>query len=187
MYNYKFNAYPVKTTNGVEWVVRFPEVNNCGGSGKTVELAIQDAYENLAVELALMKEEGISIPVGNSKENYSGKLLVRMPKSLHERLAQIAEDEEISINQFVVATLGEKVGLYNSLETVGAYGITKGMEKVLKKVLGNSQKQLELSEEFLAINEQQELLLKSQYLRCIQIEGSMENLRRAYRLEYSRR
>lgn len=187
MYNYKFNAYPVETTTGTEWVVRFPEVNNCGGSGQTVELAIQDAYENLAFELSMMEEEGKPLPPVKSKENYSGKLLVRMPKSLHERLSQLADEEEVSINQFVVAALSEKVGLYNSLETVGAYGITKGMEKVLKKVLGNSQKQLELSEEFLAINEQQELLLRSQYMRCIQIEGSIENLRRSYRLDYIRR
>lgn len=187
MYNYRFNVYPVETTEGVEWIVRFPEVNNCGGSGKTVELAIQDAYENLEFELAMMEEEGKPLPISNSKNNYSGKLLVRMPKSLHERLTKIAEEEEVSINQLVVSTLSERVGLYNSLETVGAYGVTKGMEKVLKKVIGNSYKQLTLSDKFNALNEQQEELFKAQSIRTIQLVGGIENLKRMYSQGYVRR
>lgn len=43
MYKYKINVYPVETTEGIEWIARFPEVNNCGGSGITPEEAIKDA------------------------------------------------------------------------------------------------------------------------------------------------
>lgn len=187
MYNYKFNAYPVETTDGIEWVVRFPDINNCGGSGKTIELAIQDAYENLAFELEMLAEEGKPVPTSKLNESYSGKLLIRMPRFLHEKLTTISEEEGVSINQFVVASLSEKVGLYNSLESVCAYGITKGMKKILSKVLGNSYKQLELSDEFKAINEQQEELLKEQSYRAIQLAGGIENLKRIYNQGFIRR
>jgi hypothetical protein len=43
--------------------------------------------------------------VRSSREEYSGKFVVRMPKSLHAALAAEAEAEGVSLNQLVVAKL----------------------------------------------------------------------------------
>ena len=43
--------------------------------------------------------------VRSSREEYSGKFVVRVPKSLHAALAAEAEVEGISLNQLVVAKL----------------------------------------------------------------------------------
>jgi len=44
-------------------------------------------------------------PVGPQRREYSGKFNVRVPKSLHARLASEAEAEGVSLNQLVVAKL----------------------------------------------------------------------------------
>jgi RNA polymerase sigma-B factor len=46
-------------------------------------------------------------PVANSKQrsSYSGRLMLRMPQSLHADLAQAAEREDVSLNQYITNTL----------------------------------------------------------------------------------
>lgn len=48
----------------------------------------------------------IKIPEPLHKK-YSGKLLVRMPKSLHEQLAEEAEKENVSLNSFIISKLAQ--------------------------------------------------------------------------------
>ena len=43
--------------------------------------------------------------VRSSREEYSGKFVVRVPKSLHAALAAEAETEGVSLNQLVVVKL----------------------------------------------------------------------------------
>lgn len=45
-----------------------------------------------------------------SEEEYSGKFLVRLPKSLHRQLAEEAEREGVSLNQWITAILSRAVG-----------------------------------------------------------------------------
>jgi RNA polymerase sigma-B factor len=44
-------------------------------------------------------------PEPKAKEGHSGRLLLRMPQSLHAELANAAEREEVSLNQFITNTL----------------------------------------------------------------------------------
>ena len=50
-------------------------------------------------------ESGDDIPLPSTDETYRGKLLLRMPKSLHRRLAEEAEGENVSLNQYIVSVL----------------------------------------------------------------------------------
>lgn len=72
----------------------------------------QEAYENLmaakAEIFAEYLQEGLSIPEPPSQinyEDYSGKLVVRMPRELHAGLAQAAENNNTSLNQYIVYAL----------------------------------------------------------------------------------
>jgi len=47
---------------------------------------------------------------GASPRDHSGRLLVRMPKSLHAELARTAERDGTSLNAFIVAALSGAVG-----------------------------------------------------------------------------
>jgi predicted RNase H-like HicB family nuclease len=48
---------------------------------------------------------GMEIPLPRANVEYSGKFLVRVPRSLHHRLAESAAREEVSLNQYVVSLL----------------------------------------------------------------------------------
>jgi hypothetical protein len=42
--------------------------------------------------------------------NYSGRLLLRMPTSLHEELARASDRDGVSLNQFITGVLASAVG-----------------------------------------------------------------------------
>jgi antitoxin HicB len=60
-----------------------------------------------------MLEAGRSIPEPQAVESYSGKFIVRLPRSLHRELVQLAEREGVSLNMYVAAALGKAVGQAN--------------------------------------------------------------------------
>ncbi len=43
-------------------------------------------------------------------EDYSGRITLRLPKSLHKLLAKASENESISLNQYLVSALGYYTG-----------------------------------------------------------------------------
>jgi RNA polymerase sigma-B factor len=49
-------------------------------------------------------------PPVRSRSGHSGRLMLRMPQSLHAELAEAAEREEVSLNQFITNTLAASVG-----------------------------------------------------------------------------
>jgi RNA polymerase sigma-B factor len=54
-------------------------------------------------------QEADAAPV-RSRGGHSGRLMLRMPQSLHAELAEAAERDEISLNQFITNTLAASVG-----------------------------------------------------------------------------
>lgn len=55
------------------------------------------------------EEDPDTTPV-RSRGGHSGRLMLRMPQSLHAELAEAAEREEVSLNQFITNTLAASVG-----------------------------------------------------------------------------
>lgn len=50
-------------------------------------------------------DAGLPVPMPLSENQYSGKFVVRIPKSLHARLAFEAEKEGVSLNQYALHKL----------------------------------------------------------------------------------
>ena len=57
-----------------------------------------------------------AIPEPRPESSHSGRLLLRMPQSLHYRLAQAAESRETSLNSFITGSLTRAVGAPNGEE-----------------------------------------------------------------------
>ena len=55
--------------------------------------------------LEVKLENNLPIPIPEDAEDYSGKFVVRIPKTLHKRLAVEANKEGISLNQLVLYKL----------------------------------------------------------------------------------
>ncbi len=87
------------------------ELPGCMTQGDTIEEVMKNIEEAKECWLTVSIDEGLEIPKPKEMEEYSGKFLVRIPKSLHRRLANLAEKEGISLNQMVVSLLSEKIAV----------------------------------------------------------------------------
>lgn len=92
------------------WVAKSKDLEYCVGQGDTCDEAIKELEQNELVWLEMAKEDGEKIPEPsvNHELTYSGKFTVRLSKSLHERAAQRAEQEGVSLNTFIVEAVAEK-------------------------------------------------------------------------------
>jgi len=91
--------------SGVYWYGRILEINGCQSDGKTEEEVLKNLDEALALNLTIMLEDGEVIPIPTTDNNFSGKFLLRLPKTLHYRLSQEAEKEGVSLNQYALYKL----------------------------------------------------------------------------------
>ena len=110
--DYRFKAFQIEGEDGFEWGVEFIDVPNIGGGGDTVEEAYYEARENLNVYFDYLKETGKPIPQPSKEpeyEDYSGKLVLRLSKSNHAKIAQLAEKENISINSLLNELITEGI------------------------------------------------------------------------------
>lgn len=92
------------------WFARVVELPGCmteGDSATDAVAMIQDAMAGW-IELAL--NDGRSIPQPSPRDEFSGKFVVRVPKSLHRDLVAAAARDQVSLNQFIATELARSVG-----------------------------------------------------------------------------
>lgn len=84
-----------------------PELGDLSAFGKTHETAVHEL--RIAIKLAVQSlvEEGEPIPAPHVEPSYSGQFRVRLPRSLHARLAEQAGREGVSLNTLLVSKLSE--------------------------------------------------------------------------------
>ncbi len=93
------------------WFIQVKELPGCMSHGDTPEEAVAMIREAMELWLEGMLEEGLPIPEpAPAFPDFSGKFVVRIPRSLHRKLAEQAERDEVSLNAFVTAALAEAVG-----------------------------------------------------------------------------
>lgn len=88
-----------------------PDLEGCVSVGETEEEALANLEEARQLWIETAYEHGDEIPLPSSAKEYSGRILVRMPKSLHRRLDEEARAEGVSLNQFIVSLLSERLPL----------------------------------------------------------------------------
>jgi antitoxin HicB len=88
-------------------VQELPDCYAWANSFAELEGEIEGA-KRMWIEEAL--EQGRVVPEPRPDREFSGKLLTRMPRTLHRLLTYEAEREGVSINQYIVAKLANKVG-----------------------------------------------------------------------------
>lgn len=87
------------------WVVSYPDLPGCLTSGATVEAAIGNARDAKRAWLEAAMECGVAIAEPRDTNSYSGQFKLRMPRSLHRSLAEHAQQEGISMNQYCLYLL----------------------------------------------------------------------------------
>lgn len=112
MCNYEIRVFPLKAEDGsTYWTAKYPAVEGCVGGGDTPEEAIAEAQENLELLLEYLKDEKKKIPAEYSQPEYNGKISLRVSKSVHKKVSEIAEQEGISINTFLNTAISHFLGI----------------------------------------------------------------------------
>ena len=108
--------YPIEVVTSEEgYFARVEDLPGCTAQADNLEdlwSAVGQA-KRAWVEDALNSQKRIPKP-RETEENlkqYSGRILVRMPRSLHAELARRARLEGVSLNHFIITSLARAVGL----------------------------------------------------------------------------
>jgi predicted RNase H-like HicB family nuclease len=94
-----------------DWVATVKELEGCIADGSTPEEAIENVQSMKELWLRARLESKRPVPLPeNEQEEFSGKFLQRIPKSLHRKLVEVADREGVSLNQLVTSALAQMIG-----------------------------------------------------------------------------
>ncbi|MTW85646.1 toxin-antitoxin system HicB family antitoxin [Virgibacillus dakarensis] len=83
------------------------ELDGCQSHGDTAEEAYNNIREAMEGWIETKLAHGGQVPEPKDTEEYSGKSVVRMPKSLHRKLAIQAALEGVSLNTYMLYKLSQ--------------------------------------------------------------------------------
>ena len=98
---YRIELIPDKEDGG--YVAMIPDLPGCLAQGETQIAALQGIAEAKKLWMEAELEAGRKIPM--PREQYSGKFNVRIPKTLHARIAQEAARDGVSLNTEVISVM----------------------------------------------------------------------------------
>lgn len=104
-------------------IAEFP---GCFAQGETPEEAYKELEEVAKSWIEAALDLGQEIPRPMARYDYSGRFALRLPKSLHREASLAAEREGVSLNQFIVSAISERLGALNLYEKLA--------EKILQEV-----------------------------------------------------
>lgn len=92
------------------YVATCAELDGLSGLDDTAQKALAEL--RVAVELALEEfaDSGTEIPKPIQAASHSGQLRLRLPKSVHARLAARAESEGVSLNTLIMSYVAQGLG-----------------------------------------------------------------------------
>ena len=90
------------------FIAEVPDLPGCSAWGATEANAAREAQRAIAAWLEAARAAGREIPeasVAEPMDRYSGKFIVRVPRTVHARLARKAKQEGVSLNQLISSVL----------------------------------------------------------------------------------
>ena len=102
---YNYIVQPIKDESGEYFYAKVLELDGCQSTGETFEEAYESLKEAMEGWIEAKLEGGFEIPMPVGYDDFSGKFIVRIPKSLHYKLSVEAEQEGVSLNQYALYKL----------------------------------------------------------------------------------
>jgi antitoxin HicB len=96
--------------DGAPWRARVEELPGCEAREETSEEAARAIEKAMEDWIATTLEKGGEVPEPKRQASHSGRLLLRIPQTLHAELAHRAESEETSLNGYITSVLAGTVG-----------------------------------------------------------------------------
>ena len=118
---FPFEAYshvvsPIDAADGGGFMFTMPDIPGVMADGGTEIEAIADGREAFVAVVSAMIDMGqeVPAPMFNARDftpaSASGKVLARLPRSMHLQLAARAKTEGVSLNYLVIAYIAEGLG-----------------------------------------------------------------------------
>lgn len=100
------------------WTAIVPELPGCVAVGDSPNEAVDELPQVIDLWMAAARDRGLAIPRPRREETANGRVLVRLPRSVHSRLLRASRDEGVTLNSYCVAIL--TAGLAQALERAHA-------------------------------------------------------------------
>ena len=111
------------------WFVAVKELPGCMSRGETPAEAVERIRDAMRAWLEVATEDGYPIPEPRPAEEYSGKFVLRVPRSLHRDLSEAAEREGVSLNQYVSVALARALGRPNAAQRLTYQRVAEELPK----------------------------------------------------------
>jgi predicted RNase H-like HicB family nuclease len=122
-----------------------PDLPGCSAFGESEAEALSELDMAIDAWIGAAKDVGNVVPAPSRpalRSPHSGKVLVRMPRSLHQNLVEAAKREDVSLNQFIVFVLSKSFSLSTGVSVVQAspapvvtssktFGLTEGVVRAV--------------------------------------------------------
>lgn len=107
---YKNLDYPIRIDPDPEggYVASIPDLPGCNAFGETVGQALESLKDTKEIWLESYFETHGEAPEPFEPREFAGRILLRLPKYLHEKLYRSSQSEGVSLNQYLVALLAER-------------------------------------------------------------------------------
>ncbi|MEZ4870260.1 MAG: toxin-antitoxin system HicB family antitoxin [Caldilineaceae bacterium] len=110
----RFSHHPARKNDTKGWFARVLELPGCMTQAATFDEIDEMIHDAMRAWIATALEQQMVILEPRTDEQYSGKFVVRVPRSLHKTLAQAADRDGVSLNTFVNVALAQAVGAASS-------------------------------------------------------------------------
>ncbi len=104
---YNYIVQLINDESGSYFYAHILELDGCQSTGETFEEAYENLKEAMRGWIETKLEAGFDVPLPVGYDDFSGKFIVRIPKSLHYRLSVEAEQEGVSLNQYALYKLSK--------------------------------------------------------------------------------
>jgi antitoxin HicB len=99
-------------------ILEFP---GCFACGDTIDETYSSLEEAAYSWIEAASSQGQEIPSPMSHQEYSGKIALRIPRARHRQAVLAASREGVSLNQFLLDAIAEKLGANNFFSRMAQY------------------------------------------------------------------
>lgn len=104
---YNYIVQPINDESGFYYYAHILELDGCQSTGDTFEEALESLKDAMKGWIEAKLEAGFEIPLPIGLQDFSGRFLIRIPKSLHYKLCVEAKEEGVSLNQYALYKLSK--------------------------------------------------------------------------------
>jgi antitoxin HicB len=100
----------VRENEDGSFFARIPDLPGCMTEAETASDVLAQIEDAKRAWIATALEDGLEVPPPRDTDDYSGRFVVRVPRSLHADLVRAARREGVSLNTLVVGALSRFLG-----------------------------------------------------------------------------